>query len=186
MCGSSCPHPALPLALIRVIDAQREPQQAEEGKRSTPCLPAVLHAPTWPHLPAFLSSSFKVRFNCPLCQEVLREHSFIFSFHILIGTHLSTLSSSLFKAHLLSYILCSKLQPHVLVDSVIVVTHPTFRPSASWGLHRFIIDILIPPFCRGETRALKMHPIMRSWHVSPGNLRSGSVLVITLVINPQS
>ena len=101
-----------------------------------------------------------------------------FSFHILIGTHLSTLSSSLFKAHLLSYILCSKLQPHVLVDSV--------RPSASWGLHSFIIDILIPPFCRGETRALKMHPIMRSWHVSPGNLRSGSVLVIRLVINPQS
>ena len=131
LCGSFCPRPALPFALIRVTDAQHEPQQAEEGKRSKLCLPTVLHAPTWPHSPAFLSSSFKALCNCHLCQEVLREHSFIFTYHILTGTHLSTLSSSLFKSHLLSYILCSKLQPHVLVDSVTVITHPIFRPSAS-------------------------------------------------------
>lgn len=134
-------------------------------------LPGPICLLSWAHLSRLGSTA-------PSARKSSGSTPSFFSFHILIGTHLSTLSSSLFKAHLLSYILCSKLQPHVLVDSV--------RPSASWGLHSFIIDILIPPFCRGETRALKMHPIMRSWHVSPGNLRSGSVLVIRLVINPQS
>lgn len=122
----SCPHAALPLALIRVIDAWREPQQAEEGERHTIPTP-VLHAPTWPHSPAFLSSLFEL--VQPLCQEVLREHSLSF---LLPYPHWhSPLNLSSLKSHLLSYILCSKLQSPVLIDSVIIITHPTFRPSAS-------------------------------------------------------
>lgn len=78
LCSGSCLRPTLPQALIRVMDARSKQLQAGE-RTGSPSSPPTLRGPAWFHSPASLCSSFKALLNCPLCQEALRELSFLFT-----------------------------------------------------------------------------------------------------------